>query len=299
MEHSHETEGRSKESGLAISFLLNLTTSIIQIVGGLFSGSLSLLSDALHNLSDSLALVISLIAAVLSKKENTETKTFGYKRAEILAALFNACMLIIVSLFLFKEAFNRLLSPQEINGGVMLIIAVIGLSANLISVFLLKGHAHSDMNVRSAYLHLFSDFLSSIAVIAGALVIFVFKVYWVDPVLTILIGLYVLKSGYQIIEDSIHVLMQNVPKGIDLTEIKAKIEEVDQVKNFHHAHLWAVTERDIHLEGHINLKIDMPVSETCRLNGQINKLLEEKYSINHTTLQFEFEACQGIALIKK
>ncbi|MFA6431823.1 MAG: cation diffusion facilitator family transporter [Candidatus Margulisiibacteriota bacterium] len=288
----------SKENSLGISFALNFLTSLIQIAGGILSGSLSLISDSLHNLSDSIALIISLFALKLSIKENTETKTFGYKRAEILAALFNACMLIVVSLFLFKEAFVRLASPQAINSPLMLIIACVGLVANLISVFILKGHAHSDMNIRTAYLHLFSDFLSSIAVIFGAVLIYFFKVDWIDPVLTILIGLYVLKGGYQIIEESIHILMQNVPKGVNLEEIRAKIEEFSQVKDLHHAHLWSVTEREIHFEAHINLVKDIAVSETCRLNEEINKMLEEKFSISHATLQFEFEACKGISLIK-
>ena len=298
MRHAHDVDEKLKESGLTISFLLNITTSIVQIIGGLFSGSLSLISDALHNLSDSIALVISLIAVKLSKKGNTETKTFGYKRAEILVALFNACMLIVVSVVLFKEAYARLLNPHQIDGALMLVVAIVGLIANLISVFLLKGHAHSDMNIRSAYLHLFSDALSSIAVIVGALAISLYKAYWIDPVLTILIGLYVLKSGYQIVEDSIHVLMQNVPKGISLVAIQSRIEKIEGIKNIHHAHLWAVTERDIHLEAHINLKKDMPVSETCRLSEQIAKELEDTFSINHITLQFEVDSCKGISLIK-
>jgi cobalt-zinc-cadmium efflux system protein len=293
----HNTDTHSKENGLTISFLLNLTTSIMQIVGGLLSGSLSLISDALHNLSDSVALLLSLLVVKLSKKENTETRTFGYKRAEILAALFNASMLIVVAVFLFKEAYIRFYDPHPINGILMLSVASIGLLANLISVFLLKGHAHDDMNIRSAYLHLFSDFLSSIAVVAGALAIYAYKSYWVDPVLTVIIGLYVLKGGYQILEDSLTILMQNVPKGISLKEIQSNIEAVDGVKNLHHAHLWSVTERDIHLEAHINLKKDMPVSETCKLYAQIESLLEEKYGIHHITLQFEVDSCKGVQLI--
>jgi cobalt-zinc-cadmium efflux system protein len=180
----------------------------------------------------------------------------------------------------------------------MMSVAIVGLIANLISVFLLKGHAHNDMNIRSAYLHLFSDFLSSIAVIAGALIIYAFKAYWIDPVLTIIIGLYVLKGGYQILEESIHILMQNVPKGINLKEIQNKIEVVDGVKNLHHAHLWAVTENDIHFEAHINLTKDVPVSETCKMYGYIEKMLEETFSIHHTTLQFEVDSCKDVQLIK-
>src|SRR3989339_3846 len=294
----HKHNEISKENSLGVSFLLNLVTGIFQIVGGLFSGSLSLLSDALHNLSDAMALVISLFAERLSKKENTESKTFGYKRAEILAALFNACMLVVVSFFLFKEAFVRFANPYHINSSLMLAIASVGLIANLISVFLLKSHAHSSLNIKAAYLHLFSDFLSSIAIILGAILIYVFKAYWIDPALTVFIGIYVLFSGYKIIEESINILMQNTPKNISLNSIGIEIEKFDNVKNVHHAHIWAVTEKDIHLEAHINLLKDIPVSETCKLYGQIEKMLKERFSIYHTTLQFEVNSCEGVRLVK-
>ncbi len=287
-----------KETNLLISLVLNFATGILQIIGGVFSGSLSLISDSFHNLNDATALLISLIAVKLSKKENTETKTFGYKRAEILAALFNSCMLVIVSFFLFKEAFTRLINPPEINSFLMLIISSIGLIANLISVFLMKTHAHSSLNIKAAYLHLFSDFLSSIAIIAGALLIYTLKIYWLDPVLTVFIGIYVLIGGYRIIEESINILMQNSPKGVSLIKIKETIESMDGIKDLHHAHLWAVTERDIHFEAHINLSKDIPVSETCKIYKNIEKMLKEKFSIYHTTLQFEVDSCKGVQLIK-
>jgi len=172
------------------------------------------------------------------------------------------------------------------------------LIANIVSVFLLKAHAHEDLNIRAAYVHLFSDFLSSIVVIIGACAIFISKAYWIDPVLTILIGVYVLKEGYKIIEESTHILMQHVPKGINLREIQERIEGIDGIKDIHHAHLWAVTERDIHFEAHINLSRDMPVSETCVLVKQVEEVLKEKFAITHVTLQIEFDSCKGVGLIK-
>ena len=288
----------NKESRLIISAGLNLATTLAQIVGGIVSGSLSLISDALHNLSDTVALVISLFAVRLAKRKNTEGQTFGYKRAEILAALFNACVLVVVSIFLFKEAIVRFTHPQPINSVIMLSVAVVGLVANIISVFLLKAHAHEDLNVRAAYVHLFSDFLSSIAVIIGACVILLSKVYWIDPALTILIGIYVLREGYKIIEESTHILMQHVPKGINLKEIQEQIEGINGVKDIHHAHLWAVTERDIHFEAHINVSRDMPVSETCVLVKQVEDALKKQFAITHVTLQIEFNSCKGVNLIK-
>jgi cobalt-zinc-cadmium efflux system protein len=288
----------NKESRLIISAGLNFATTLAQIIGGILSGSLSLISDALHNLSDTAALVISFFAVRLAKRKNTEAQTFGYKRAEILAALFNACALVVVSIFLFKEAFARFTHPHPINSVLMLSVASVGLIANIISVVLLKAHAHEDLNVRAAYVHLFSDFLSSIAVIIGACAIFISKAYWIDPALTILIGIYVLKEGYKIIEESTHILMQHVPKGINLREIQARIEGIDGVKDIHHAHLWAVTERDIHFEAHINLSRDMPVSETCLLVKQVEEALREDFAITHVTLQIEFNSCKGVPLIK-
>jgi len=288
----------NKESRLIISAGLNFATTVAQVIGGILSGSLSLISDALHNLSDTVALVISFFAVRLAKRKNTEAQTFGYKRAEILAALFNACALVVVSIFLFKEAIARFTHPHPINSVLMLSIASIGLIANIVSVFLLKTHAHEDLNVRAAYVHLFSDFLSSIAVIIGACAIFISKAYWIDPALTILIGIYVLKEGYKIIEESTRILMQYVPKGINLREIQAQIEGIDGVKDIHHAHLWAVTERDIHFEAHINVSRDMPVSETCLLVKRVEEILKDKFAITHITLQIEFNSCKGISLIK-
>jgi len=294
----HIHRENNKENRLIVSAGLNFVTVIVQGIGGLLSGSLSLLSDALHNLSDAVALVVSFIAARLSRRKNTEAQTFGYKRAEILAALFNACTLVVASFFLFKEAIIRLMHPHPINSLLMLAAAMAGLIANIISVFLLKVHAHADMNVRAAYVHLFSDFLSSVAVIIGACIIFLSNTYWIDPVLTILIGIYVLRQGYKIIEESTHILMQHVPKGINLRDIQSEIENIDGVKDIHHAHLWSVTERDIFFEAHINVSRDMPVSETCLLVKQIEGTLKERFNITHVTLQLEFNSCKGISLIK-
>ncbi|MFA5063812.1 MAG: cation diffusion facilitator family transporter [Candidatus Omnitrophota bacterium] len=287
-----------KEIRLAISAVLNFATTVAQIIGGILSGSLSLLSDALHNFSDTVALAISLLAVRLAKRKSTEARTFGYKRAEILAALFNACALVVVSIFLFKEAFARFFHPHPINSLLMLFIASIGLAANIISVFLLKAHAHEDLNVRAAYVHLFSDFLSSVAVIIGACAIFMSGAYWIDPALTILIGIYVMREGYKIIEETTHILMQHVPKNIDLKEIQKQLERIAGVRDIHHAHLWAVTERDIHFEAHINVSRDMPVSESCLLIKQIEEALKNDFAITHITLQLEFDSCKGVNLIK-
>ncbi|MBU1044951.1 MAG: cation diffusion facilitator family transporter [Candidatus Omnitrophica bacterium] len=289
---------RDVKKKLGLSIFLNLLITCVQAIGGLVSGSLSLITDALHNLTDTFSLVTSFISLKLSDKENTESRTFGYKRAEILAALLNASLLIIVSFFLFKEAVIRLLHPAPINSVFVIIIASVGLFANSLCAFLLKNHSHGNMNIRSAFVHLLSDALVSLTVIVGAMFMYFFGVFWVDSVLTLVIGLYVIREGYVIVMDAVHILMQNVPKGIVLVDIQKDIEQMEGVKDIHHAHVWGVTVEDVHFEAHINTAKDIKLSESCVIKGSIEKLLKEKYSIGHATLQFEYDSCQGVSLVK-
>ncbi|MBU0468923.1 MAG: cation diffusion facilitator family transporter [Candidatus Omnitrophica bacterium] len=296
MDNNHSHKDVKKKLGLSI--LLNLLITCVQAIGGLVSGSLSLITDALHNLTDTFSLVTSFIALKLSDKENTELRTFGYKRAEILAALLNASLLIVVSFFLFKEAVFRFFHPVPINSGFVIVIATLGLVANSLCAFLLKSHSHDNMNIRSAFVHLLSDALVSVAVIIGAICMYFFGLFWVDSVLTLVIGLYVIREGYVIVMDAVHILMQNVPKGIVLKDIQKDIEKIMGVKDIHHAHVWCVTVEDVHFEAHINTVSDIKLSESCVIKAGIEKVLKEKYSINHATLQFEYDSCQGVSLVK-
>jgi len=293
--HSH----KDVKNKLGLSIFLNLLITVIQTIGGLASGSLSLLTDALHNLIDTFSLVTSFIAIKLSDKENTELRTFGYKRAEILAALLNASLLIVVSFFLFKEAVIRFFHPVPINSGFVIIVASVGLIANSLCAFLLKSHSHDNMNIRSAFVHLFSDALVSVTVIVGAICMYLFGVFWVDSILTLVIGLYVIKEGYVIVMDAVHILMQYVPKGIVLGDIQKDIEQIEGVKDIHHIHVWSVTVEDIHFEAHVDVSGDLRISESCVLKERIEKVLKEKYGINHVTLQFECDLCSDVSLIKK
>ena len=204
---SHHTHNHFKEENLIIIMVLNFIITLVEVIGGLLSGSLSLLSDALHNFSDGVSVIVSFIALRLSKRENTLKNTFGYKRAEILAALFNSSFLIIISFFLFKEAYLRIQHPQNIDSKIMIAVALVGFAANTFSVFLLKPGSKDNINIRSAYLHLFSDSLSSLGVIIGGILIYFFNITIVDPILTFAIGAYVLKEGFDIIKQSINILM--------------------------------------------------------------------------------------------
>ena len=296
MAHKHKTY--NKTSMLLISMALNFAITFFEVIGGLLSGSLSLISDAVHNFSDALALILSFIAIKLAAKENTEERTFGYKRAQIVVALFNSSVLIIVSFFLFREAIIRFYHPSTIKSGIMISVAFIGLLANSISVLLLNKGKHENLNIRSAYMHLFSDMLSSIAVILGGIAIHLFDIQWVDPLLTIIIGIYVLKEGYAIVAQATHILMDFTPKSLDLKMIQKDIESVAGVKDVHHVHVRNVTEKDIHFEAHINASQDIRLSESCAIRAGIEKLLADKYAIYHATLQIEYDSCKNISLVK-
>ncbi len=273
--------------------LLNLSITLVQVIGGIMSNSLSLLSDALHNLGDSSALFIAFIAGKISRKKPDTQKTFGYKRIEILAALFNAIVLIAICIFLFYEAYGRLINPQPIKGKLMLIIATFGLLANLASVLLLHKDKSHNLNVKAAYLHLLGDTLSSVAVIAGGLAIWVWKVYWIDPLITVFVGIYIIWHTWGIVKETADILMQSVPRGINLEEIKAQVEQLDEVDNIHHIHVWKLNDSQIHLEAHLNLKNNIDMVKMMMVREETEKLLHEKFGISHVTLQTGYNCCCG------
>jgi len=294
----HHTHYHFKEKNLIITMILNFIITLVEVIGGLLSGSLSLLSDALHNFSDGISVIVTFIALRLSKRENTLKNTFGYKRAEILAALFNSSFLIIISFFLFKEAYLRIQHPQNIDSKIMIAVALVGLAANTISVFLLKPGSKDNMNIRSAYLHLFSDSLSSLGVIIGGILIYYFNITIVDPILTFAIGAYVLKEGFDIIKQSINILMEKTPVRINILKIKEVIEKIPEVDNLHHVHTWQINDKEFLFEGHIDIKKDINLSKTEKIRSDINSTLSNKFGINHTTLQLEYNCCKDKEVIK-
>ncbi len=297
--HNHSHHGNQREKNLLATVVLNFVITIAEIVGGFLSNSLALLSDALHNLSDTVALLIAYIAIKVSKRESNSRKTFGYKRVEILSALFNAVALIAICFFLFTEAYERLLSPEPIKGVLMLIVATIGLLANLISVLILRKDKSHNINIKAAYLHLIGDTLSSVAVIVGGLLIVFFEAYWIDPIVTFVVGLYILKETYQILKETINILMQATPQNVNIDEIKSELEFLPEINNIHHVHIWNLSDAETHFECHIDLEEDMSVSHTNSLRSQIDELLSDKFNITHTTIQIEFNCCDDKAVIHK
>ncbi len=296
--HSHSHVLNSTTGRLFTTMMLNFIITIVQIAGGIFSNSLALISDALHNLSDGISIIISYFAIQLKKKDNSYTHTFGLKRAEILAAVINASALIVIYAFLFYEAVKRFMNPQEIEPITMSIVAAVGLIANIIGTILLKRDSKDSINIHSAYMHLLSDSVSSVAVILGAIAIAVWKISWIDPVLTLLIGIYIVHESYEILSEAVHVLMEGAPPQIDVEKIQEEVEKISEVDNIHHVHVWMVGDNDVHLEAHVNIT-DMKISESNELRAQIEKILDEKFGIHHVTLQFECNQCPEVGLLGK
>jgi cobalt-zinc-cadmium efflux system protein len=290
--HSHSSTGIR----LLITVLLNLFITVAEVIGGIISGSLALISDALHNFSDAISVIISYIAIKLKERDSSSKHTFGFKRAEILAAVINSSVLVIISIYLFYEAILRFQNPEPIKGVLMTVVASIGLAANIAGTLLLKRDAKTSMNIRSSYFHLLSDAVSSVAVILGGLAIILWNIYWIDPVLTILISIYITRESFKILSDAIHVLMEGAPPDISINEIQTAVEKLEKVENIHHVHIWTVGENDVHLEAHIDVA-DMMISKSNILGEQIEALLKTKFGINHITLQFECEQCKDVGLV--
>lgn len=286
--HSHDV---SQLSGKKIFWvtILNATITIVEIIGGLVSGSLALLSDAMHNLSDTIAIALSYFANKIGRKPKDEKRTYGYKRAEILAAFINASVLIALSFLLIIEAIKRFNSPEAIDGNLMIIVAFIGLVANLVSVFLLEKDSHENLNIKSSYLHLLGDTISSVGVLLGGIAIKFWDVIWIDPVVTIAISLYILREAWHVTKATIDILMQSSPL-IDYDHIKEEIEAIENVTNIHHVHAWMIDEKTTHFEAHIDLS-DMLLSEVQLVYDKIEHLLKEHYGIDHITLQAEVDHC--------
>jgi cobalt-zinc-cadmium efflux system protein len=295
--NKHHHHHAVNEKNLLAATFLNLVITIVEIAGGILSGSLALLSDALHNLSDTFATFIAYLATIIGRREANQKKTFGYKRMEILAALTNAVILIVISVFLMKEAWHRWQNPAPINSMIMLVVGMIGLLANLYAVLILRKDASKSINVKAAYIHLIGDSLSSVVVIIGAVMIQIFQIAWIDPIITFIISIYIIRSGFVILKDSVNILMQSAPDHLDLSQIKLRVEQEPEVLNIHHIHAWMLTDQEVHLEAHVELQSDLKLSQIKRIQEKIEKSLHREFKIVHITLQFEFNTNHTPSLI--
>ena len=275
--HSNELQGKN----LLFSIFLNVIITASQVVGGLVSGSLSLISDALHNLSDVISLIISYIANRLSKQKASTNKTFGYKRAEIIAAFVNAATLIIVAVYLVYEAIQRFSDPKPISSGIVIWLAILGIIANGLSVLLLHKDSKNNINMKSAYIHLLTDMLASVAVLVGGLLMQFFGWFWVDSVLTLAIAIYLIFVGYDLLKSSTQMLMLFTPKDINIKEIVRSVHQVKYVNKLHHIHVWHLNDDELHLEAHLDCSEDITLSQFNEVLSEIEHILMENFGINH------------------
>ncbi|MDH7913752.1 cation diffusion facilitator family transporter [Winogradskyella sp. SYSU M77433] len=287
--HNHAHDHKDlKGRKLLITILLNIVITAAQVVGGLVSGSLSLLSDALHNFSDVISLIVSYIASKLTKQKASINRTFGYKRAEILAAFVNASTLIIVAVILIKEAIERFLEPQTIESNLVIWLSLVAIFANGFSVLLIKKDSENNINMRSAYLHLLTDMLASVAVLIGGLLMKYYQIFWVDSLLTLLIALYLIWVGYDLLKTSTKMLMLFTPEHIDIKAVVRAVNKLPKVSKLHHVHIWNLSDDELHLEAHLDLTEDISTTEFNELSIKIEALLHEEFNINHVTIQPEF-----------
>jgi len=292
--HQHQTSNR-----LLVSLSLNALITLVEIAGGIFSNSLALISDAIHNLSDTLALALAWVAHRVAGRKPDDRRTFGYKRFEILSAFINGAVLTAISIYLFYEAVIRFLNPEPVKPIIMFSVAIIGLLVNLISMLFLHHDSKHSLNIKAAYLHLLGDTLSSVAVIGGAVLIYFMQILWIDPALTLIISIVIIIQAYKILRESVDILMQSTPSRLNLLNIKNVLEQSHFVRNVHHVHCWQLQDNDVLFEAHIEAMKDMTLSESNHLRKEIEELLKRKFQITHTTLQIEFGCCEDTMMIKQ
>lgn len=280
---------RKTQKYLGLSILLNAVITITQAIGGVLSGSLALLSDALHNFSDVISLIISFVANRYATKAASAEKTFGYKRAEIIAAFINAASLIILASFLIYESILRFITPEPIQADWVIALAILGIVVNGLSVLLLHSSAAQNMNLKSAYLHLMSDMSASVAVLLGGIAMYYYEWFWVDSVLTLGIALYLLVMGYQLLKDSFHVLMLFTPDSIDLKKLRLAIKIDPRIQNIHHLHVWRVNEYENHLEAHIDFNENISIADFDEILEKIEAILLNDFGVNHVNIQPEYK----------
>jgi cobalt-zinc-cadmium efflux system protein len=288
VKHSHQPGFRSYErKRLLIAIILTGAMMVGEVIGGIVSGSLALLSDAGHMLTHSFALLISFLAILYACRPATREKSFGFYRAEIIAALFNGITLLIITGFILWEAYKRILNPIPISEIEMIIVAVIGLIVNVATALILWKASRESLNVRSAFVHMIGDTASSIGVVIGAVIIYITGFYIIDPIISILIAAVILVWSITLIRDSVRILMESAPKNIDVNELKENlIKGIAPVKDLHDLHVWEITSGMYCLTAHVIID-DMSISQTEKVLKNINHFLLDKYNIQHPIIQFE------------
>lgn len=295
--HGHHHHGELSGSKLLITIVLNVVITVSQIIGGLWSGSLALLSDALHNFSDVVALVIVYVANRLTSKPSSASKTYGYKRAEIFAALFNSAVLVGIGVMLIVEAIDRLVHPEVIQGAWVIGLALLSVILNWVSVMLIAKDSAQNSNIRAAYLHLMTDVMTSIGVLVSGVMIVWFQIYWIDALMTMVIAVYLMVAAWRLLKHTSGVLMLFTPHHVDLDKVVECIEQFEAIDNVHHLHIWQLDDHQVHLEAHLDFKEDLTLGQVTQVIQEIEDFLKASCEIDHCNLQAEFNRADDKTLI--
>ena len=273
---------------LAIAIAFNMLLTLVQVVGGIVSGSLSLIADALHNFSDASSLLIAWVARKIGRQPADHFKTFGYKRAEVIAALINLVTLVIIGLYLVYEALWRVFEPQVIEGWMVVWVAGVALAVDVGTAILTYHMSKTSMNMRAAFLHNLSDALASVGVVIAGSLILLFQWYWTDTLITLLIALYVLYQAATLLPKTVHLLMQGTPEDLVIDEVIQAMEQVPGVNNIHHVHIWQLDEHRNALEAHVVVD---DIGQMEGTKSALKDMLGRRYAIGHSTLEFEVSHC--------
>lgn len=287
--HSHRHVHMDAEAGdrrVFIAVVVNVGLTIAQLVGGILAGSLALIADAVHNFSDAVSLCIAFFARKIARRQSDERMTFGYVRAELVAALINYTTLIAIGVYLAYEAILRFFSPEEVEGWTVVIVATIALVIDAVTALLTYSLSKTSANIRAAFLHNVADALGSIAVIVAGALILLFGWHIVDPIVTLIIAAYILWMAFNEVGDVVRILMLGVPPGIDVEELMDAIRKVDGVEDIHHLHVWAIDENRNSLEAHIVVPDDI-APDARAVKDRIRALVRERFGVTHTTLEIE------------
>jgi len=293
-EHIHGFHSliNTNQRRLLVALSITGLMTIVELAGGLISNSLALIGDAGHMFTDTLALGLSLFALNLAKRPASQTKTYGFYRAEILAALINGTLLVLVSAYIFYEAYHRFVEPPEVRGSLMLTVAVIGLAANVVGISILRSASRGNLNVKGAFLHMWSDTVSSVGVIAAGIIILLTGRTIADPIISIIIGLLILRGAGGLVWESVNILLEAVPKHLDVGRINTEIRKIKGVNDVHDVHLWAITSGMYAISCHLLIE-DQMVSNCTQIVEEVNQTLSQKFGISHSTVQLECEECEN------
>ena len=290
--HTHFVKKSTLGRNLILTIFLNSLIVAGEITAGILSNSLALISDALHNFGDLVSLFLSFVAAKMSNWKATPNKTFGYLRAEIIVAFINSSVLVIIGIYIIYEAAGRIINPEPVAGLWVIIVASVSFIANGLSTYLLHVNSKEDLNAKTAYLHMLYDSLNSFLVVAAGIMIYFFNFYILDPVFSIIIGLFIIKGGWDVVLETVNILSEGTPKHIDMNKVAEFLTSFPEVKQIHHLHIWSISSKMNALSVHVVVE-DQPISKGYLIIDKLEKALNDKFGIDHPTIQLEADLAKG------